>query len=72
MSTLCYPVRRYAIWFRIDQKSCLKAISSAGLVPVVVENALEGDQIVTDMSALCEAVSRLGRDNIACVISTTR
>ena len=63
---------RYALWFRIDQKSCLKSISSAGLTPIVLENVLEGDEIRTDMSALEAAVARLGADSICCVVSTTR
>ena len=63
---------RYALWFRIDQKSCLKSISSAGLTPIVLENVLEGDEIRTDMSALEAAVARLSADSICCVVSTTR
>ena len=35
---------QYVIWPRIDQKSCLKAISCANLTPIVVENNLEGMQ----------------------------
>eukprot|EP00798_Chlamydomonas_sp_ICE-L_P014521 gene14521-20552_t len=31
------PSAKYAIWSRIDQKTCLKAITAAGLVPVVIE-----------------------------------
>lgn len=57
---------------RIDQKSCLKAISSAGLIPIVIDNVLVGDQVCTRMDALSEAVDRLGPDSIACIVSTTR
>ena len=61
----------YVLWPRIDQKTCLKAIVSAGLQPVVVENLLVGDQLTTDLDAIRAHVERLGADNIACVVSTT-
>ena len=63
---------RYAVWFRIDQKSCLKSLASAGLTPVVIEGRLVGDEIQTNMETLAVEVERLGADNIACVVSTTR
>ena len=31
------PDRKFVIWSRIDQKTCLKSIYSANLVPIVVE-----------------------------------
>ena len=31
------PSARYVLWHRIDQKTCFKAIVTAGLVPVVIE-----------------------------------
>ena len=40
---------RFAIWSRIDQKTCLKAITAACLVPVVIELVLQGDELRTDL-----------------------
>jgi len=42
-----------------------------GLVPVVLENSLEGDELRTDIEAMRAAISRLGAENIACVMTTT-
>ena len=44
-----YPGSKYVIWPRIDQKSCFKAIISAGLTPIVIENRTEGDELRTDI-----------------------
>ena len=62
---------RYVLWPRIDQKTCLKAVVSAGLEPVVIQNLLCGDQLSTDMDAIVAQVEQLGADNIVCVVSTT-
>ena len=35
------PDAKYVLWSRVDQKSSLKAIVTAGLEPVVVEMRLE-------------------------------
>lgn len=43
------PGARYVIWPRIDQKSCLKAVLTAGLTPVVVPMRRAGDELVTDV-----------------------
>jgi O-phospho-L-seryl-tRNASec:L-selenocysteinyl-tRNA synthase len=59
------PDAKYVIWPRIDQKTCLKAIATSGstrraqkcvqitlcsgLVPIVVENLLEGDECRTNV-----------------------
>ena len=37
------PAATHIIWPRIDQKTCLKSIPTAGLTPVVIENIQEGD-----------------------------
>ena len=41
--------RRRVLWSRIDQKTCLKAITAAGLEPVVIELLKQGDELVTDV-----------------------
>ncbi|MDP2439261.1 MAG: O-phosphoseryl-tRNA(Sec) selenium transferase [archaeon] len=62
--------KTHVVWPRIDQKSCLKAILAAGLTPVVVENALEGDELRTDLGAVEAALAEHG-DAVLCVITTT-
>ena len=64
---------RHVIWPRIDQKTCLKCITAAGLVPVVIENQLASsrDQLTTDLDAIASAVQRLGSDSVLCVLTTT-
>lgn len=37
------------VWSRVDQKTCLKAVTAAGLTPHVVQLRRQGDQLVTDM-----------------------
>lgn len=61
----------YVIWSRIDQKTCLKSLFAADLVPVVVELRREGDALVTDVDAIERAILAVGAENIAAVVSTT-
>lgn len=63
--------KRYVIWSRIDQKTCLKSISAANLTPVVVELLRQGDELVTDVGAIKAALERLGSHNVAAVVTTT-
>ncbi|XP_053716416.1 O-phosphoseryl-tRNA(Sec) selenium transferase isoform X3 [Synchiropus splendidus] len=76
--TLCFltlrllrPNARYIIWPRIDQKSCFKAMITAGFEPVVVENVLVGDELRTDLDEVEKKILILGPQNILCVHSTT-
>uniref|UniRef100_A0A8C2XSJ1 O-phosphoseryl-tRNA(Sec) selenium transferase n=1 Tax=Cyclopterus lumpus TaxID=8103 RepID=A0A8C2XSJ1_CYCLU len=76
--TLCFltlrhrrPKARYIVWPRIDQKSCFKAMITAGFEPAVVENVLEGDELRTDLEAVERKIEELGAENILCVHSTT-
>ncbi|XP_077445088.1 O-phosphoseryl-tRNA(Sec) selenium transferase isoform X2 [Stigmatopora argus] len=76
--TLCFltlrhrrPNARYILWPRIDQKSCFKAMITAGFIPVVVENSLEGDELRTDVEEAERKILELGAENILCVHSTT-
>ncbi|KAJ8262066.1 hypothetical protein GJAV_G00161780 [Gymnothorax javanicus] len=76
--TLCFLTLRhrrpracYIIWPRIDQKSCFKAMITAGFEPVVIENVLEGDELRTDLGAVQKKIEELGADSILCVHSTT-
>lgn len=61
----------YVVWPRIDQKTCLKAINTAGLEVVIVPMARSGDQLVTDCTAIEQTIEQLGSDSVVCVASTT-
>ncbi|CAM9264137.1 unnamed protein product, partial [Choristocarpus tenellus] len=62
---------RSVVWPRMDQKSCLKAIVAAGFDPVVVENIVEGDAVVTDVEGVKAAIARCGADDVLCVVTTS-
>lgn len=62
--------KNIVLWSRIDQKSCFKAITSAGLDCIVVPTKMEGDQVVTDIQAMEAAFEEHG-DKILAVITTT-
>ncbi|QDZ20896.1 O-phosphoseryl-tRNA(Sec) selenium transferase [Chloropicon primus] len=64
------PSGKYVLWPRIDQKTCLKCIYAANLQALVVENVLEGDQLVTDVGKLEAEVESKGGE-ILCVLTTT-
>lgn len=55
----------------MDQKTCLKCIVSANLTPVVIENCLVNDTLVTNVEAIQMKIQEIGPENICCVISTT-
>ena len=57
------------IWSRIDQKTCLKCILTAGLTPIILETILKNDEVVTgNIEALLDT---LELSEILCVLSTT-
>lgn len=58
------------LWCRIDQKSCLKAIITAGLRVVMIPTKLQNDEVVTDLDALQDAI-KAEQNNVLAVISTT-
>jgi O-phospho-L-seryl-tRNASec:L-selenocysteinyl-tRNA synthase len=65
------PAAQYVLWPRVDQKSCFKCIVSAGFIPVVIENVLEGDELRTDVGAVEGHIQRLGPEMVACVFTTS-
>ncbi|XP_076043394.1 sec synthetase isoform X2 [Oratosquilla oratoria] len=65
------PTAKYVIWPRIDQKSCFKAITTAGFEAIVVENLLEGDELRTDVEEIEHQINKLGKENVVAVITTT-
>ena len=59
---------------RIDQKTCLKSIVTAGLTPIVVEPIISPDhpdQLITDLHKVEELIELKGRDSILAVMSTS-
>jgi O-phospho-L-seryl-tRNASec:L-selenocysteinyl-tRNA synthase len=58
------------LWSRIDQKSCFKAVQSAGLTCVVVPTTLDGDAVVTDLKAM-EAALQKYEGKVLAIITTT-
>lgn len=58
------------LWSRIDQKSCFKAISAAGLKCIVVPTKIRGDEVVTDLGAMEDALLQ-HRDRVLAIITTT-
>lgn len=71
MRKLRGPGAMYVVWPRIDQKSCLKAVSTAGLIPLVVESILDGDELRTDVDGVRRRIAEVGASNVLCVLSTT-
>jgi O-phospho-L-seryl-tRNASec:L-selenocysteinyl-tRNA synthase len=79
------PKAEYVVWPRIDQKTCLKCIITAGtsyansrnnriqlgLKPLVVSNIQDKDEIRTNMQELTSIIAEKGSDAILCVLSTT-
>ena len=65
------PTAKYVIWSRIDQKSCFKSILTAGFEPAIIELIKMGEELTTDLTAMKDAVTTLGPENILCIFSTT-
>ncbi|KAL7533818.1 hypothetical protein ACHAWF_004631 [Thalassiosira exigua] len=66
------PERNIVLWSRIDQKSCYKAILSAGLRCIVLPTRAhpDTDEVSTDLQALEEALDEYG-NSILAVLTTT-
>ena len=62
--------KNIVLWSRIDQKSCFKAVTTAGLTCVVVPTKRQGDSVVTDLEALQRALQDY-TDKVLAVITTT-
>lgn len=68
------PFAKYVVWSRVDQKSCFKAIMTAGYIPVVIELVKAGDELRTDKKRMeAEMLSQLpgGPEEVLAVITTT-
>lgn len=62
---------KVVIWCRLDQKTCVKAVTCAGLELVVIEPILNGDQLETDVSAVERAIEEVGAERLVCVVTST-
>ncbi|XP_017044116.1 O-phosphoseryl-tRNA(Sec) selenium transferase [Drosophila ficusphila] len=65
------PGAKYVLWSRIDQKSCFKAITAAGLEPVIIPCQVQGDSLHTDIGAFQDKIEALGVESILCLYTTT-
>ena len=79
------PKSKYVVFCRIDQKSCLKSVFTAGLEPIVVENRImnkndvyyenaQGDEIYgleCDLISLEETLKKYKEGEILAILSTT-
>eukprot|EP00754_Rhynchopus_humris_P009417 Rhum_TRINITY_DN14005_c1_g1::Rhum_TRINITY_DN14005_c1_g1_i1::g.67300::m.67300/K03341/SEPSECS; O-phospho-L-seryl-tRNASec:L-selenocysteinyl-tRNA synthase len=63
--------KRWIVWSRIDQKTCLKCIYTAGYEAYVVPLVRDGDFFVTDVAGIAAAIEACGADNVAAVLTTT-
>ncbi|XP_055849463.1 O-phosphoseryl-tRNA(Sec) selenium transferase [Episyrphus balteatus] len=65
------PKAKYVLWSRIDQKSCFKCITMAGLQPVVIDVVNGPKGLQTNMAAFEQEIQKLGSEKILCIFSTT-
>ena len=65
------PERKYIIWSRIDQKTCLKSIVTANLIPIVIELKQENDSLICDHEEIEKQIKEIGADKILGIVSTT-
>ena len=65
------PEPNVVLWCRIDQKSCYKAILSAGLECIVLQTKRVHDEVETDLKELQSTIKRVGKEHILAVITTT-
>lgn len=66
------PAAKYVVWPRIDQKSCLKSILTAGLTPLVVDLKLAGGgELRADAESVRQAIDDVGADQVLAVMTTT-
>uniref|UniRef100_A0A1A9VEI1 O-phosphoseryl-tRNA(Sec) selenium transferase n=1 Tax=Glossina austeni TaxID=7395 RepID=A0A1A9VEI1_GLOAU len=67
------PSAKYVLWSRIDQKSCFKSITTAGLTPIIIDTVKRNEQdgLFTDLGKFEENLSSTDREEILCIMSTT-
>lgn len=75
----CKPKAKYIILLRIDQKTCIKCIYTAGLEPLIANNtevkALDSEQgiqpLQTDLAHLHNILGQSSKEDILCIMSVT-
>jgi O-phospho-L-seryl-tRNASec:L-selenocysteinyl-tRNA synthase len=70
LSSLRSEGKDVVLWSRIDQKSCFKAILTAGLKCIVVPTCLKDQQVMTDLVAMKALLDRY-RGRVLAVVTTT-
>uniref|UniRef100_A0A336MY13 O-phosphoseryl-tRNA(Sec) selenium transferase n=1 Tax=Culicoides sonorensis TaxID=179676 RepID=A0A336MY13_CULSO len=65
------PGSKFILWSRIDQRSCFKAICTAGFTPIIIDLIQVGDELQTNIEEFRNQITKLGSSNIACIYSTT-
>ena len=65
------PNSRYVLWSRIDQKSCFKAILTANLQPIIIEQVEINNYLQTNIPEFEKQIQQVNPDEICCIISTT-
>ena len=65
-----YPDKEYVIFSRIDQKTCLKAIKTSNLTPIVIEPIQDGEELITNLEAIEKAIVEY-ENKVLCVYWTT-
>ena len=66
----CEPTKTVVLWSRIDQKSCFKAILTAGFQCIVVPTIQVGDQVMTDLQQM-ERLLEQHAGKVLAIITTT-
>jgi O-phospho-L-seryl-tRNASec:L-selenocysteinyl-tRNA synthase len=70
LSALRHGSKDVVLWSRIDQKSCFKAVQTAGLTCVVVPTRIERDEVVTDLDTM-ESLLNEYEGRVLTVITTS-
>lgn len=69
------PNANYIIWPRIDQKTCLKSMITAGMEVIIIDNIIDAkiskDELRTDINEIKHQISKYGSENILCILSTS-
>ena len=65
------PEAQYVVWFRVDQKTCLKSILTCGLKPIIIQPRIQGDELATDIQMLRSVLETTSASSILCIIPTT-
>ncbi|GJQ08411.1 hypothetical protein GpartN1_g202.t1 [Galdieria partita] len=54
---------------RIDQKSCIKSIQAAGYEPIIIDNQVIEDEVITNIKSISNWLE-LEADKVLCIVST--